>query len=74
MNVVGHGHEGMHSVLPEDTGVIPDRLYNQVGKTGPTEIERARTGLMQQTIRRVANTCPEGSAPPGKTRRAGRLP
>jgi hypothetical protein len=30
MNVIGHDHEGMHKMMPQDVGIVLDAFYNHV--------------------------------------------
>jgi len=55
MNVVGHDHKSMQSIVPEDLRVVPNGLDNHVGKDWLAEVERTSASLVQETIQ-----CGEG--------------
>ena len=50
MNVVWHDHEGMPVIVAKSVGVVLDGFGHQVGNGGLAEVERTRTGLVQEAV------------------------
>lgn len=72
MNVIGHNHEGVQEIVPEDLGIVTNRLDDHVRDWRSAQVERSAGGFIQQSIHggkcfaRVKRVGWEHSAP-GKT-------
>ena len=47
MNVAGHDHKSMQSIVPEDLRVVHNSLDNHAGKGWLAEVERTSASLVQ---------------------------
>ena len=48
--MIGHDYEGMQIIMPQMTGVVPDRFNDHVSQGRLTQIERTCAGFIQKSI------------------------
>ena len=55
--MVGHDHEGIRHIVPQDFSIVADRVHHHLRNRWLTQIEGAAASLLQQAIQ-----CREGLA------------